>query len=317
MHDVLVSIGLPTYNRPIGLERSLNTLLNQTYHNLEIIISDNCSEIEDVQRFAEGVAKVDERVRYFRQDRNIGPIDNFGFVLRQATGKYFMWAADDDFWDPKFVECLVEKLEQSPDAVSAFCNIEEINQENIVTNQFVYSDKLSDSNLFNRTKYFLSLKEGSFGKASLVFGLHKLGNIRDIFLDSDYNYYSCDNIMILKLLCCGPIVLEDKFLYKVGAYNEKLYEPTLGKLEGKPKPKTYTEAVFGYMAKRRNYFSKSNTVIRGNFPGFYKKNFLIWLNYRKELLFVADDLLKLGRNRWYNIKGHGFAFLKSVVRMTK
>lgn len=89
-------MGLCAYNRPIQLRIALDSILKQTYTNLEIIISDNCSPNSDVRKVCEEYAIIDKRIRYYRQSKNIGASENFRFVLNKANGKYFMWAADDD-----------------------------------------------------------------------------------------------------------------------------------------------------------------------------------------------------------------------------
>jgi len=106
----LVSVGIPTYNRPDGLERTLQQISIQTYKNLEIIISDNCSENPDVKKIALKFCSNDSRVQYFRQETNIGAGNNFKVVLEKAKGEYFMWAADDDEWDPLFIETCLKNI---------------------------------------------------------------------------------------------------------------------------------------------------------------------------------------------------------------
>lgn len=103
----LVSVGVPTFNRPKGLERTLECLLAQSYRNIEVIISDNCSSDELVQQILNKYKNQDKRVSFVIQKENLGAWLNFKFVLEQATGKYFMWAADDDEWDPFFIETCV------------------------------------------------------------------------------------------------------------------------------------------------------------------------------------------------------------------
>jgi glycosyltransferase involved in cell wall biosynthesis len=100
----LVTIGIPTYNRPQGLKATLDIIIGQTYKNLEIIISDNCSPDSDVKVIAEDWANKDSRVKYIRQLHNIGMIENFNFVMLQAEGDYFSWIADDDYWDSNYIE---------------------------------------------------------------------------------------------------------------------------------------------------------------------------------------------------------------------
>ena len=67
----LVSIGIPAYNRPIGLSRLIRQVQNQTYANIEIIISDNCSDNIEVKEAALSAAKLDSRINYIRQASNI------------------------------------------------------------------------------------------------------------------------------------------------------------------------------------------------------------------------------------------------------
>ncbi|MEM5427379.1 glycosyltransferase family 2 protein [Cupriavidus oxalaticus] len=106
-HRPLVSVGIPTFNRPEGLRRTLCQILAQTHRNLEVIVSDNASTNPEVELVGMEFAAKDGRVRYIRQPANIGAMPNFKYVLQSATGDYFMWAADDDEWSPLFIEkCL-------------------------------------------------------------------------------------------------------------------------------------------------------------------------------------------------------------------
>lgn len=106
----VVSVGIPTYNRPDGLRRTLNCITSQTYKNLEIIVSDNFSDNEEVSKILTDYARIDNRIFFIRQSKNIGAFNNFKFVLERATGAYFMWAADDDYWESNFIEVLISNI---------------------------------------------------------------------------------------------------------------------------------------------------------------------------------------------------------------
>jgi glycosyltransferase involved in cell wall biosynthesis len=97
----LVTIGISTYNRAGSyLPQALASALEQTYPNLEVVVSDNCSTDET----AEVLGNLsDARLRCFRQERNIGANANFNFCLEQARGRYFLLLHDDDLIDPDFV----------------------------------------------------------------------------------------------------------------------------------------------------------------------------------------------------------------------
>src|SRR5262245_31291420 len=106
----LVTVGIPTFNRPGGLQRTLELIRKQTYRHLEILVSDNCSDTVETRAVGLGHAAADARVRYHRQERNIGLEANFKFLLEQARGEFFFWAADDDEWTPDFVEVCLNRI---------------------------------------------------------------------------------------------------------------------------------------------------------------------------------------------------------------
>lgn len=161
----LVSVGIPTFNRPAGLRRTLEQILAQTYRSLEVIVSDNASPDPEVERVGREFAAMDERVRYVRQPKNIGAIANFKGVLGDATGDYFMWASDDDEWSPLFVE---NCLRASVSGESVGCKFDTL---------FRFSGK-RDSNPIP----FLDPGQGALSNVgnflecmqpSLIYGLHK------------------------------------------------------------------------------------------------------------------------------------------------
>ena len=105
----LVSIGMPVKNgflnkteKDINLEKALNSVLNQSYTNLEIIISNNVST-DETNLFLEKISKIDKRIKIYNQISQIPGSGNFLFVLSKATGKYFKWNCADDIISPDFI----------------------------------------------------------------------------------------------------------------------------------------------------------------------------------------------------------------------
>jgi glycosyltransferase involved in cell wall biosynthesis len=117
----LVTVGLVTYARPQYLDRALASLSGQDYANLDIVVSNNCSPLEDTERVCRRWVAREPRIRYFLQKRNLGLWGNAAFVLQQAEGEYFMWAADDDSWEPNFVSTLVQCFIAEPELTFAHC----------------------------------------------------------------------------------------------------------------------------------------------------------------------------------------------------
>jgi glycosyltransferase involved in cell wall biosynthesis len=119
MYEPRVTIGVPVYNGARHLEPCLESLLAQTYDDIEIVISDNAST-DRTAEICRDFCERDERVRYYRQPQNIGAAANFNFLPRSTQGEFFKWAAHDDFCAPEFVERCVAALDRSPTDVLAF-----------------------------------------------------------------------------------------------------------------------------------------------------------------------------------------------------
>ena len=108
----LVTIAIPTYNGAERLPHAIKHILNQEYPNLEILISDNASD-DETQKVVQSYL-YDPRIKYFRQDKNLGVVGNFNFLLKHASGQYFMWMCDDDELIPGVIEKYVDYLENHP-----------------------------------------------------------------------------------------------------------------------------------------------------------------------------------------------------------
>ena len=109
----LVTIAIPTYNRAEGyLRHAIECALAQTYRNLEIVISDNCSS-DNTRELVNGY--VDPRIRYYRHKVNIGANNNFNFCLEKAEGDYFLLLHDDDAIDPDFTDICMRSAQYRTD----------------------------------------------------------------------------------------------------------------------------------------------------------------------------------------------------------
>ncbi|YAF93967.1 MAG: glycosyltransferase family 2 protein [Nodularia sp. CChRGM 3473] len=119
VNEPLVSIVIPTYNRPEYLRQAIASAVQQTYQNIEIIISDNCSP-ENPQAIVESFQ--DPRIRFWRQQQNIGMIANQMHAFKMARGKYVASLHDDDMWNEDFLAKLIPPLEANSDLILAFCD---------------------------------------------------------------------------------------------------------------------------------------------------------------------------------------------------
>jgi glycosyltransferase involved in cell wall biosynthesis len=165
----LVTVGIPVYNDEKYVTAAIDDILAQTYRNLEIVISDNCST-DGSQAICRGYVGKDARVRYVRQERNIGPHANFRYLMDHARGEYFMWAASDDRWDPEFIERLTGSLESEPEAAAAFCPYSEIDEQGALLPGDYRFDFGGASALRRITKFHL---ESSGRRDAFFYGLFR------------------------------------------------------------------------------------------------------------------------------------------------
>jgi glycosyltransferase involved in cell wall biosynthesis len=190
----LVSVGIPTYNRPQGLRRTLECITRQTYPHLEILVSDNASPGRETEHVTREFMTHDHRIQFYKQPENRGPLFNFQFVLEKASGEYFMWAADDDAWDAEFVATLMRQFELSDSSIVAIASEAQYTlggkpQPFFREGAPFYSD-LYDS-AFERVRHMLLFNYGNlfysiFKKSSLskngrtVFDLFKTHSLNEI-----------------------------------------------------------------------------------------------------------------------------------------
>lgn len=133
----LVDILVTTYNTKIEyLRKQIESIINQTYRNIKIYISDDASTNKEVIDCIEEYAKVDDRIVFIKQIRNLGYNKNFEFLLNQSTANYIMFSDHDDIWYENKVEYSLKKLkEENCDMV--YVNAKQIDKDgNIIKEDY-------------------------------------------------------------------------------------------------------------------------------------------------------------------------------------
>jgi len=202
----LVSIGMPLYNAAGKLERSLALIRNQTYDNLDIILSDNAST-DATPEICAAAAREDSRIRYVRNAENIGPIANFNAARRLKRGELFAWAAHDDEKAPEFIAETVAALLANPNAVMSCTHATLITREGESLLR-PYSEAIASPLVEERVGSFVRETHvgipfyGLFRSAAL----DALGDV-DPWLDTDRRY-------LFRAVLRGPFVVVPKVLFR-------------------------------------------------------------------------------------------------------
>lgn len=119
MRKPRVSIGMPVYNGERFIREALDSILAQSFTDFELIISDNAST-DRTEEICRAYAAHDARIRYFRNENNLGAAANFNRTFELSTGEYFKWAAHDDVLARTYLLRCVETLDQASSSV-VFC----------------------------------------------------------------------------------------------------------------------------------------------------------------------------------------------------
>ena len=135
-----VSIGLPVYNGENFLEAALVSLLNQTYEDFELIISDNASS-DRTEEICRSYISKDKKIKYFRSDTNRGAAFNFNRILELSSGEYIKWAAHDDVVADRFLEKAVSVLDRDPAVVLCLSKVKFIDEQGAILDQYNYRSR--------------------------------------------------------------------------------------------------------------------------------------------------------------------------------
>lgn len=214
-----VTIGLPVYNGEAFIARAIESILSQTYQDLELIIMDNCST-DGTKDICEQYLGQDPRVRYFRHDENVGVIANFNSAFEHARGKYFKWAASDDICAPTLVEKLVQALEDRPQAVIAFSGAlifdeyPEVGLPNLTEDEYprynvtgiTYCQRLFSRTPMERIKSILR----SDHPGTMIYGLIRSDALRKSHL---HQVEGSDRLLLTELALEGEYILVDEPLF--------------------------------------------------------------------------------------------------------
>ena len=113
-----LTIGMPVYNGELFIKKAIKSILDQTFTDFELIISNN-SSTDSTEKICQDFIDKDNRIQIHTQKKNIGIHRNFNFLLSKAKGEYFAWAAVDDYLDNDFMEKNLKILESDKSVVSS------------------------------------------------------------------------------------------------------------------------------------------------------------------------------------------------------
>lgn len=207
-----VSIGLPVYNGENYLAATLDSLLSQTYQDFEIVICDNAST-DRTEVICRDYALRDQRIRYYRNPRNLGAAANYNYTFELSSGKYFKWSAHDDLCAPTLLEKCIEALESNPAVVLASPEILYIDSEGRIIGESPYNRALATSSERPEIRFCSLMLSGCMNFQ--CFGLMRSDALRKTPLLGGYD--AADQVLLAQLALIGPFseIPEKLFYYRI------------------------------------------------------------------------------------------------------
>ena len=202
----LLSIGLFVYNGERFLEEVLQSILSQTFTDFELIISDNAST-DRTGEIAQAYAERDDRIRYYRNEKNMGAGWNVRRVYELATGKYFKWAAADDLLEPDLLRRCVEILECDPDCVVAYARTKQIDENGTFIKNYVTPVKADSNDPVARFREMLLVNHNCYQ----IFGVMRISALHQI--PAQGSYMSSDRVLLARMSLLGRFYEVPEYLF--------------------------------------------------------------------------------------------------------
>ena len=187
-----LSIGLPIYNEDYKLESTIDSLLSQSYQNIEIIISNNVST-DNSKKICEKFK--DKRIKLFNQQKKISSFDNFNFTFSKSVGEYFLWNSGHDHRSKNFLAKCIDFLELNKDYVACCANF----KSNIKDSQNLFNYySFKKLNYRERLNFFKKIKYNYF-----IYSVFRSNSIRNTSMLA--NVIGSDVLFIYEISFLGKL----------------------------------------------------------------------------------------------------------------
>lgn len=204
----MVSIILPTYNGEKYIKKSIQSIIDQTYQNWELIVIDDCST-DNTNQIIEEYKKKDHRIKLYRNEENLKLPASLNKGFKLANGDYLTWTSDDNLYNDNAIEKLVGALSDDVQCGLVFSRMEYIDSDGVLRG-------LSDNVKDEMEIYYHNIVGASFMYTREVY--ERIGEY-DVnrFLMEDYDYW-------LRIVNSFKIKYLPEVLYKYRIHQNSLTE---------------------------------------------------------------------------------------------
>jgi len=196
-----MSVGMPVYNGEAYLEEAIRSVLDQTYGDFELIISDNAST-DRTESVCRDYASQDTRIVYTRNKENVGASKNYNRVFNLASGEYFRWFNADDVCAPKLHQRCIEVLDANRDAVLCYGKTDIIDSGGRLIEHYHDHLDLQQDRSIDRFMLFFKV----VGLTNVIYGLMRSAAVARTKLMGDGSYPAADVNFMAELTLFGKFI---------------------------------------------------------------------------------------------------------------
>lgn len=303
MDNSLISILTPVFNQEKFIGKTIDSVIDQTYRNWEMLIVDDCST-DDSWEIIKKFSLKDERIKIFRNEENIGLVKNWEFLIGRAKGEYIAFLEGDDILLPENFTRKIEIFEKYPEVRMVYCNLAMINEmgKYIIKD---YYQKLKVRSYKNERvdpiQYLLSFNQPfiSFSQLMIKKDVLKISGLprsfdpqEKVFLTSDWDFcfristkakiyfidrpllqyrkYSASNSVITPKVSRHFLVMLDD--YEKEFKNNKRVLKAIKYMRGKT---YFSNAVYYMESGLKKKARKTFFIYIRNYPGNFFRDFLM------------------------------------------
>lgn len=282
---------MPVYNGERYLEAAIRSNLDQTYSDLELVISDNGST-DATEAICRRFAAADSRVKYTRNERNIGAAANYNKLFHLARGEYFRWSNADDIAAPQLIELTLPVLASRDDVVIAFGRTTFIDADGKELG--MYNDGLDLQDDRPSTRYMKFFE--NVGLTNIVYGLMRKSAVADTDLMGDGQLPAGDvNFMAAMVLLGKFVEIPEVLFYR------RMHAEAFSALEDSGDRTQFWKASGSAVAlpHLRGFLADARAVSRAPAAAAEKLKLLAFVAKRMywDRADVANDIVDLFRHR--------------------
>ena len=245
-----IIIGIPAYNEEKFILETLSSLIQQTWKDFSVVISDNAST-DNTESVCREVCSLDNRFHYVRQPKNIGASKNFWFLYETSESPYFMWLGAHDVIDPSYLSVHLSILEEKTHCSLSYSRTKWINEKSELTH-ITDGSNLNEIKGSSLVRYLKSLDK--LDECTAINQLIRRSALNGAIAEP---VWGGDLIVLSRLLYMGEFNKVDKPLYLRRSI-EKPNETQIERITGtKNVPERFNDFIRAYLDDFDNICCKS------------------------------------------------------------